>query len=86
MNYRVVLSPRAQRDLKKLERSVKQRIDGALFELKTNPHVANAQFLKDNRLADFRIRAGDYRILYDVYEEDGVVYVLRIGHRKDIYR
>ena len=87
MKYRVILSPRAFKELNKLERSVKIKIDRAFFDLQVNPHLFfNFKFLKDKRLADFRIRVGDYRILYDIYESDKVIYILRIGHRKDIYR
>ena len=37
-------------------------------------------------MADFRVRVGDYRILYDIYEEDKAVYIIRIGYRKDVYK
>ncbi len=87
MIYRLVLSPRACKDLSKLESPIRQKIDRAFFGLIYDPRKAsNLKFLKDDRLADFRIRVGDYRILYDVYDNDKVIYVLRIGHRKDIYR
>lgn len=86
MEYRIVLSPRADRELRKLTRSIQEKIDRALFKLKINPFVVKKKFLKDIRLADFRIRMGDYRILYDIYDEHKTVYILRIGHRKDIYK
>lgn len=86
MAHHLVLSPQANKDLKKLETSVKQRIDKALFELQRNPYVYKIKFLKERLAADFRIRVGDYRILYDVYDEEKVVYIIKIGHRKDIYR
>ena len=86
MAYRIILSPRADKELKMLERPIQQRIDRALFKLQDNPFIIKKKFLDDDRLADFRIRVGDYRILYDIYSDDKVVYVLRIGHRKDIYR
>ena len=84
--YKIILSPRAQKEILKLERPIRQNVDRALLKLQNNPLVANFKFLKDKRLPDFRIRIGDYRILYDVYKNDNVIYILRIGHRKDIYR
>ena len=78
MFYRLILSPRANKYLKKLERSVKQRIDGTLFELQKNPYTHNIKFLKDERTADFRVRVGDYRIIYDIYEEDKIIYIIKI--------
>ncbi|OGY64258.1 MAG: hypothetical protein A3I89_03380 [Candidatus Harrisonbacteria bacterium RIFCSPLOWO2_02_FULL_41_11] len=84
--YKIVLSPRAQKELLKLERPIRQSVDRALLKLQENSFVTNFKFLKDKRLADFRIRVGNYRILYDIYKNDNVIYILRIGHRKDIYR
>lgn len=86
MKFRLVLSPQAERDLRKLERSIFIRIDRALLLLFRNPYPIGAKSLKDKRLAQFRIRVGDYRVLYDVYFKDKTIYILRIGHRKDIYK
>lgn len=84
--YRIILGPRASKDLSRLERPIKRMIDRALFNLQQKPRGPLIKFLKDRRLANFRIRVGDYRILYDLYEKDKIIYVLRIGHRKEIYR
>lgn len=86
MSSRILLSPRAIKDLKKLERHVLLKIDRALLGLAQNPHPSGVKILQDKKLAQCRIRIGDYRILYDVYREDRVVYILKIGHRKDVYR
>ncbi len=86
MSFRLQLSPRGERDLKKLERSIFLRVDRALLLLEKNPCLPGAKQLRDRRLAQFRMRVGDYRMLYDVYREDRIVYILRIGHRKDIYK
>lgn len=86
MSFRVLLSPRAEKDLKKLEHSVFGDVDRALLVLSKNPYLPGVRYLKDKRLAQFRIRVGDYRILYDVYSKNETIYVLRIGHRKDIYK
>lgn len=87
MKHRLILSPRALKEFSKLERPIKEKIDRALFKLQASPREsANFKFLKDKRLAEFRVRVGDYRVLYDIYENDKVIYILRIGHRKDIYR
>jgi len=84
--YKIILSPRAQKELLKLERPIKQQVDRAFLKLADNPFVIKFKFLHDKRLPDFRIRISDYRILYDVYTNEKVVYILKIGHRKDIYR
>lgn len=86
MKFRLVLSSQADRDLRKLERSIFMRIDRALLLLSDNPYPIGAKSLKDKRLAQFRIRVGDYRILYDIYFNDKIIHIFRIGHRKDIYK
>jgi mRNA interferase RelE/StbE len=86
MKWRLFLSPRAERELKKLAGPIRKRIDRAFLFLHINPYVSGVKKISDPRLAEFRIRIGDYRILYDVHENDRVIYVLRIGHRKDVYQ
>ncbi len=86
MSFRILLSPSAAKDLKKLERPVLQRVDRAFTLLSRNPYLAGIKQLHDSRLAQFRLRVGDYRILYDIYPKDGVIYILRVGHRRDIYK
>lgn len=86
MKLRLFLSPRAEKDLKKLERSVLVKIDRVFLLLAENPYPPGAKALSDKRLAQFRIRVGEHRVLYDFYPKDNAVYIIRIGHRKDIYR
>lgn len=83
--YEIVVTPHAVRDLKKLPREVLKRIDRVLLEL-GEPHTFGIKRLKDHRIADWRIRAGDYRVLFDIDEVRKTVVILRVGHRKDIYR
>lgn len=84
--YKIILSPRAIKDIKKLTSPIRKGIDRTFLKLKENPRISNFKLLQDSKLADFRVRVGDHRILYDVYEKEKVIYVFRIGHRKDIYK
>lgn len=86
MSFRILLSTGASKDLKKLERQILLKIDVALLDLAKNPYPYKVKSIQNKKLAQSRIRVGDYRILYDVYTEDKTIYILRIGHRKDIYR
>lgn len=54
--------------------------------LKTERFPQQFKQLKGKDIAQCRLRVGDYRILYDVYNDDSIVLILQIGHRKDIYR
>ena len=83
--YRVELLPAARRQLEKCEPAVKQRLKTAIDRLATNPRPAGSKRLKG--LADLlRIRVGEYRILYRVVDERLVVLIIRVGHRREVYR
>ena len=84
--YRILISPRAARDLKKLGRTALKRIDKAILKLAVHPHPSGTRKIIANDIAQYRIRIGDYRILYDVDESAKTVVILRIGHRREIYR
>lgn len=84
--YRIYLTPRAEKDYRKLAPQVQTRIKKAILRLETDRTPPQFKTLVGKDIAQFRIRIGDYRILYDVYDRDRMVLILRIGHRKDIYR
>lgn len=84
--YRIKITSRAQKNLKKLHPAVQKRITSAILSLEANRYPQQFKHLTGDAIAQFRLRVGDYRILYDVYDEDCVVLILHIGHRKDIYR
>ena len=84
--YSVRLTSRAQKDLRSLPDSQQKRIMQKISVLADNRHPSQFKPLIGKALAMYRVRVGDYRILYDVYDDDQVVVVMRIGHRKDIYR
>ncbi|WP_293445030.1 type II toxin-antitoxin system RelE/ParE family toxin [Persephonella sp.] len=48
-------------------------------------NITNIKSLKSHSLVDYRLRVGDYRILFDVDWQNKIIYILKIGHRKDIY-
>ncbi|MBI5576435.1 MAG: type II toxin-antitoxin system RelE/ParE family toxin [Deltaproteobacteria bacterium] len=85
MSYEILIQPTAVRDLRKLPREVRKRIGRKLDELANEPRPADAKLLKGNE-GFSRVRVGDYRIVYTIREKILVVLVVRIGHRKDIYR
>ena len=84
--YRIKITSRAQKNLKRLHPAVQKRIIQSILSLKTERFPQQFKQLKGKGVAAYRLRVGDYRILYDIYDDDCVVLILRIGHRKDIYR
>ncbi|MFI5116312.1 MAG: type II toxin-antitoxin system RelE/ParE family toxin [Terriglobales bacterium] len=75
----------AARSLKKLPAGPRLRIGARIEALADNPHPPGTRKMTGEEHA-YRIRIGDYRVVYDVLEDVIVVLVLRIGHRKDVYR
>jgi len=76
---------RIQKDLRKIPRKSLIRIKLAIEELTENPYTSTKQ-LKEHPLADNSTRVGVYRILFDIYDETKSIHILKIGHRKDVYR
>jgi mRNA interferase RelE/StbE len=85
VTYRIELTPAARRDLKKLPRDVLRRVDAHILALAENPHPPGAQKLQGDE-GVFRVRIGDYRIIYRVEHHRLVILVIRIGHRREVYR
>jgi len=83
VKYRLVYTKRALRDIEKLDIVVKKQISSKILLLAKNP-LKNAKKLIDFRLGQYRWRIGNYRIIFDI-EESNIV-VLRIRHRKEIYK
>ena len=83
MNYRIEIKPVARRAIARLPLEVRQRVAKAIDGLGLDPRPPGCKRMKGQ--ASFRIRIGDYRLVYDV--EDNILRVLvrKVGHRKDIY-
>ena len=83
--YRLAFARAARKDLETLPVKVQDRILSAIERLRENAQPNGSKKLKG--MADtFRIRVGDYRILYEIHEREVVVLVVRVRHRKDAYR
>ena len=83
MKYKLIYTQRAERDLAKLDIKTKERIGKTLLRFQEEP-LKYAEKFSDPILGSFRFRIGDYRIIFDIGESE--IVVLRVGHRKEIYR
>jgi mRNA interferase RelE/StbE len=84
MTYRIALSPMAARQLRKLDAQVRRRIQAALDLLAEQPRPPSATRLVGGA-GEWRVRAGDYRIVYEIEDERLLILVLRTGHRREVY-
>jgi len=82
--YEILLLPSAQRDLDFLEKKIFLQVTRRLSDLAGNPRIQGCQKLTVEE--GYRLRSGDYRILYRIDDAGKKVYVYRIKHRKDVYR
>jgi mRNA interferase RelE/StbE len=83
--YRLELSPRARRDLKKLPARVRERLTGHIDALADSPRPSGVVKL-EAEANTYRIRVGDYRVLYEIHDQVLVVIVLKVADRKEAYR
>jgi mRNA interferase RelE/StbE len=83
-SYRVVLTASAERELKKLPADVVARIVPHLESLTSNPRPAGCRKLQGGD-REWRVRVGDYRVVYTIDDRKSLVEVVRIRHRREVY-
>ena len=84
MSYAIQILPRAERQLAALEANVYTTIKSKIAGLADDPRPPGCRKLKDR--SGWRVRAGNYRILYDIDDRIRVVAILEVGHRREVYR
>jgi mRNA interferase RelE/StbE len=82
--YRIVVTSAARRAINHLEVSIKTRILARIDTLASNPRPPGAIKLEGQQ--SYRVRVGDYRIVYMVEDEIVTVTIIRVGHRREVYR
>ena len=85
MTYQVALAPAAARELRKFDPQVRRRLQAAIELLATELRPPAATRLVGGA-GEWRVRTGDYRIVYEIEEERLLVLVLSAGHRREIYQ
>jgi mRNA interferase RelE/StbE len=85
MAYRIEFRPAAFRELAGLEKSVRLRIAATVDSLAQQPRPPGVEKLKGHERR-YRVRCGDYRIVYEIKDALLLILVVRIGHRRQVYR
>jgi len=83
VKYELVYTRRAERDIRKLDSKIKERIAKTLLRYREEP-LRFAEKLTDPVIGEYRYRIGDYRVVFDM--EGNEIVVLRVGHRREIYK
>ncbi|MEP6815238.1 MAG: type II toxin-antitoxin system RelE/ParE family toxin [Marmoricola sp.] len=85
MTYQVSLAPAAARQLRKFDPPVRRRIQATVELLATDPRPPSATRLVGGA-GEWRVRTGDYRIIYEIEDDRLLVLVLTLGHLREIYQ
>lgn len=83
-SYRLFIKPSAVKDIEALPKKDRSRVVAKIQSLATNPRPPGCEKLSGHEL--FRLRQGNYRILYTVHDADLIVVVIKVGHRREVYR
>ncbi|MCC6325023.1 MAG: type II toxin-antitoxin system RelE/ParE family toxin [Candidatus Brocadia sp.] len=83
--YKLIIKKSARKELDNISNPFFLKIDEAILSLKNNPHpYPQSKKLKGDD--KYRLRVGDFRVIYTVDEKQKIITIYRIRHRKDIYR
>jgi mRNA interferase RelE/StbE len=84
--YRVLFTKSADKALRRLPRNTAQRIRRSLDDLASNPYAEHLDVTKLQNRPGYRLRVGDWRVIYEFGREELTILVLRIGSRGEVYR
>jgi mRNA interferase RelE/StbE len=83
VTYEVLLAPAAERQLRKLDPPGRRRVQAAIDLLAMEPRPPAARQLVGGA-GEWRVRTGDYRIIYEIQDQQLLVLVIKVGHRRDV--
>jgi len=83
-SYKLLIKPSAVKDLEALPTKDRRRVVSRIRALSTAARPAGCEKLSGHEL--YRVRQGDYRVLYTVHDAERLVIIIKIGHRRDVYR
>lgn len=86
VSYKIEFAPRIESQLNLIPKDIKRLIFDRIEKLKTNPRPENIEPLKGVDKGFFRIRQGDYRIVYSIEDHKLIILIVRVVHRKEVYK
>lgn len=84
MRYKIFIERKAEKDLNKIPKEIREKFIGIILRLKDNPRPLNVRKLASST-SYYRIKIGDYRLVYEIKDKRKEICVFRIRHRKDAY-
>lgn len=83
--YKIEIKTSAKKSLAHLPKPAIKNLTDLIDKLSDNPYLTGHKKLVGSAHT-YRIRSGDYRIVYSVFDESLVIHIIKIGHRKDVYK
>lgn len=85
MVYKIIIKPAARKELEKIDKPIRIRIIETISALSGNPRPPGCKKLVnfDNY---YRVRVGDYRIIYEIRDKELIIEIVKVGNRRDIYK
>lgn len=84
MSYEILIEKSAQRVLARISQPHQDRILRAIESLRSHPRPQGAKKLSGRDA--WRIRVGDYRVIYEINDDESIVLIVTLGHRREVYR
>lgn len=85
MTYQIEIKSKVAKQLKKLPNDLRDRINEKILEIAENPRPSGVVKLEGSN-DTYRIRVGSYRVLYDIFDDVLLISVIRVGHRREVYK
>jgi len=83
-NYKILIKPSAVKELNEIPKRELSKITDRISSLSTDPHPSGCEKLAAQNT--YRIRQGSYRIIYTIEDDKLIILVIKVGHRRDVYR
>ena len=84
MSYQIIIPKTVTKQLEKLPQSIHDKVIENIIILQENPRPTNSLKMKNNE--GYRLKIGDYRVLYDIDDKTQLITLRRVGHRRESYR
>jgi len=84
MKFQIIWSESAAKELKKLDKTVAKRIFKKISQLGENPYCSDVTKIVGDPY--YRLRVGDYRVIFDIQDDMVRILILKVGHRKNVYK
>lgn len=84
VSYKILVKSSAVKELRSIPKHDLQRITDRIFSLANDPRPPGSEKLSGQER--YRIRQGNYRIVYSIHDDELTIWVVRVGHRREVYR